>query len=935
MPSSGPDAWDRLHEDLSHHERDRETLGYPKDPPSQAEASPASPASRFVDVPDIPRYEILGRLGEGATAVVYRALDRELHRYVALKVQRQLVAPDDVACQRFRREAQAAAGIPHPNVVMVHDAGEDKGRLYLVMELVDGRPLSELLKERRLALKELLKILEKAVRGVAAAHEKGIVHRDLKPSNILVGDQGEAKVADFGLAHLLDSTARLTKTGSSLGTPLYMSPEQVEGRAKDISPRTDVYSLGAILYEIVTGHVPHEGETMMEIYGRIVHDDPKSMSSWNPATPPDLQTVALKALEKDPERRYASAKDFADDLARYLAGEPVTARPHSRTYRLYRAVRKSRAARAGAVVLGVALLASAAALVAMRDKSGRLEAEREKSLTLLRKQARISLDAVLRLRRAGDNESMKQFVPDLEAAYQQALESAPDVAEVEYLMGRMHRALMDEEKALGFQERALRKDPSYAPALYERAVLLANRYGSAMTKAVDNARRLPPGTVTVQMARSTPLPDPLDVESGSQELIAIRDLILKDCTAIEGILSREPEGGRPRAVSEANVLTVKGILELCRLNFPGAQRLLQEAVQKDPMLEEAWAALSESMYRQANIRSRESKDIDLVLRSYAEADRIYEKAISYDKGYAPHWVGRADNRRHRGTYLMGRGKDGEPDLRGADKELTRALELNPDRDETLYLRASVRQMLGVVRMDHSENPEKDLEAAEQDVRLILSRWSDRPTAWILKASLHIQRARWRTRSAGDPLPEFEAAEKASQRAWELDPRAANSVQDLATTRLNRAIWRSGRGIDPIPDFSAAEKDFNESLRLARHTTSPWEGRGQLEYYRGLYQLGRVGHEGEAFEDFTRAAQDFGEVLKLNPANARGAANRGRVLAKLAGLYEKKGEVSTAVETLRAAAEDMARGIELNKGLEIEYGAELGEIRKRLSGLAPK
>jgi serine/threonine-protein kinase len=926
MPSSGPDAWDRLHEDLSRHERDRETLGYPKDPPSHAEASPAP---RFADIPDIPRYEILGRLGEGATAVVYRALDRELHRYVALKVQRQLVAPDDVACQRFRREAQAAAGIPHPNVVMVHDAGEDKGRLYLVMELVDGCPLSELLKERRLTLKELLRILEKAARGVAAAHEKGIVHRDLKPSNILVGEGGEAKVADFGLAHLLDSTARLTKTGSSLGTPLYMSPEQVEGRAKDISPRTDVYSLGAILYEIVTGHVPHEGETMMEIYGRIVHDDPKSMTSWNAATPPDLQTVALKALEKDPERRYSSAKDFADDLARYQAGEAVLARPHGRTYRLYRAVRKSRVARASAVVLGIALLASATALVAMRDKSGRLEAEREKSLTLLRKQARISLDAVLRLRRAGDNESMKQFVPDLEAAYQQALESAPDVAEVEYLMGRMHRALMDEEKALGFQERALKKDPSYAPALYERAVLLANRYGSAMTKAVADARRLPPGTVTV---RSTPLPDPLDVESGSQELIAIRDMILKDRTAIEGILSREPEGGRPRAVSEANVLTVKGILELCRLNFSEAQRLLEEAVQKDPMLEEAWAALCESMYRQANIRSRKSRDIDEVLRAYGEADRVYEKAISYDKGYAPHWVGRADNRRHRGTYLMGRGKDGEPDLRGADRELIRALELTPDREETLYLRASVRQMLGVVRMDHSESPEKDLEAAEQDVRLILSRWSDRPTAWTLKATLHVQRARWRTREGADPLPEFEAAEKASQRALELDPQSPNSVQDLAQTRLHRAIWKSHHGRDPIPDFAAAEKDFNEALRFERHTTSPWDGRAQLEYYRGLYRLGR---EEDPFEDFTAAEKDFGEVLKLNPANARGAANRGRVLVKLASFYEKKGETSKGIETLRAAAEDMARGIDLNKGLEIEFGAELSEVRKRLSRLAPK
>jgi tetratricopeptide (TPR) repeat protein len=580
-------------------------------------------------------------------------------------------------------------------------------------------------------------------------------------------------------------------------------------------------------------------------------------------------------------------------------------------------------------VIVVGLLASAAVGIAVREKSGRLDAEKEKNLSLLREHARTSLEAVLGFRRAGANEKMKQFVPGLEAAYRQALDSAPDVAEVEYLMGRMHRALMQEEEALAFQERALKKDPSYAPALYERAVLLANRYGSALTKAIADARRLPPGQVTAQTANSTPLPDPLDVEGNSRELLAIRDLILKDCTAIEGILSREPQNGRPRAVSDANVLTVKGILALWRLNFPEAQRLLQDAVQKDPMLEEAWAALCESMYRQANIRSRESRDIDEVLHSYAEADRVYEKAISYDKGYAPHWVGRADNRRHRGTYLMGRGQDGGPDHQGADQELTRALELNPDREETLYLRASVRQMLGVIRMDHAENPEKDLAAAEEDVRLILSRWSDRPTAWVLKATLHVQRARWRLRSGADPLPEFEAAEKASQRAIELDPQSPDPLLDLATTRMHRAIWRSGHGMDPLPDFAAAEKDFNESLRSVRHTARPWEGRSQLEFYRGLYQLGRGG---DPFEDFTKAAQDYGEVLKLNPANARSAASRGRVFAKLAGLYEKKGESSKAVETLRAAADDMARGIELNKGLEAEFGAELSEIRKRL---APK
>ena len=252
MPSSRAEGWDRLREDLSRHERDRESLGYPVDVKKPAGA---------VDPPSIPRYEILERMGEGATSVVYRARDRELNRAVAVKVLRPTAALSELARQRFQREAKAAAGLSHPHVVTLYDAGEAGGQFYLVMELVEGRPLNEALREGTLDRKASLRILEKVARGVAAAHDKGVIHRDLKPSNILIPPSGEPKVADFGLAHVVDSTAELTRTGSSLGTPLYMSPEQVEGRSKEITPRTDVYSLGAILYEVLTGRPPHGGET--------------------------------------------------------------------------------------------------------------------------------------------------------------------------------------------------------------------------------------------------------------------------------------------------------------------------------------------------------------------------------------------------------------------------------------------------------------------------------------------------------------------------------------------------------------------------------------------------------------------------------------------------------------------------------------------------
>ena len=316
--------------------------------------------------PDIPRYEIEGKLGEGATAVVYRAWDRELRRAVALKVLKMKSAMSEIARHRFQREATAAASLAHPNVVTIFDAGEHQGQPYLVLELVEGRPLPELIAKAGGEKEHLLRILEKASRGVAAAHAKGIIHRDLKPDNILVTPEGEPKVGDFGLAHLTGASTELTKTGTALGTPLYMSPEQVRGDPSQISPSTDVYALGAILYEMGTGRCPHRGETLMEIYGKIVREDPLPPRRVNPRLSRDLETIAMKALEKSASQRYSSAEEFARDLERYLAGEPIEARPPGRLPRLLRSLVRHPAR----LTLAGALLLAATVFLAVRAGTG-------------------------------------------------------------------------------------------------------------------------------------------------------------------------------------------------------------------------------------------------------------------------------------------------------------------------------------------------------------------------------------------------------------------------------------------------------------------------------------------------------------------------------------------------------------------------------------
>jgi serine/threonine-protein kinase len=920
MPSSQPEDWGRLFDDLRKHETERQSLGTPA----------GDAASRIVEIPNIPRYEILERLGEGSSAVIFRAMDRELRRPVALKIQRPGVGRSEIGRQRFRREAQTLAGLAHPHVVMIHDAGEAGGQLYLVMELVDGRPLSDLMTERKNDLRGLTAILEKAARGVSAAHEKGIVHRDLKPANILVTASGEPKVADFGLAHLVDSESELTRTGSSLGTPLYMSPEQVEGKAGAISPRTDVFALGTILYEILTGQAPHPGETLMEIYGRIIRNDPVPPKRMNPNVPADLQTIVLKCLEKDPRRRYPTAKEFADDLKRHLAGEPIEARPAGFATRTCRVLLKSRPARGIGIVAAAILVAAVGIEVAGREKAGRLRAEQEKRLNVLREHARTSLSAVLKLRRAGANDAMKEFVPALEAAYAQALETAPQVAEVEYLLGRMHRALLEDTKALDFQERALKKEPRYAPALYERAVLMANRYGSALTRAVAEARRLPPGVVTARESREAPFPDPLGVEGSRQELVAVRDRILRDCTVLEELLAHRSES-EFRQIGEAHILTVKGILAYYRLEWVEGRKLLAEAVRKDPTLEEAWAALCETAYRQTNAEARRSTDADALLRQWAETEKLYDSAIANDRGYVPHWIGRADMKRHRAFALMRRGQDAIPAFEEAEADLARALELRRDSPDAFFLRGSIGTSKGVCLMDRGRNPVKDLEAAGAYIRSGLALSGDRASGWMLKGSLHNEWARWRRRCGESPLADYAAAEEAFGRALQIDPDFTQARGARAITRTWHADYQSRHGVDPLPEFAAAEEDIKIVIQTERQAMDSWQKRAQLYFMRAQYRIQR----GESpIDDLKHADEDFSEAIRLNPGNEGLYCERGESRLHLGRLQEKSGDLPQALRWIQDAVADFTRAFERVPSLQDSFAGQFREAKARLQALAP-
>ena len=334
--------------------------GPPADPyatfvpgPTAQNQSPAGSRIRYFG-----DYELLSEIARGGMGVVYKARQVNLNRIVALKMilAGQLASEEDV--KRFYTEAEAAANLDHPGIVPIFEIGQTDGQHFFSMGFIEGKSLADRVKDGPLPPKEAAEYTRKTAEAIAYAHEKGVIHRDLKPANVLLDMQGEPKVTEVGLARRMESDNGVTRTGAVMGTPSYMPPEQAAGKTDEIGPLADVYSLGAILYCLLTGRPPFQASNPIDTLMQVMEREPVALTVLNPLVPRDLETICLKCLQKDRLKRYDSANDLAADIVRWQKGEPIRARAVTRIERVWRWVKRNPVVSGMLTATSVALIVS-------------------------------------------------------------------------------------------------------------------------------------------------------------------------------------------------------------------------------------------------------------------------------------------------------------------------------------------------------------------------------------------------------------------------------------------------------------------------------------------------------------------------------------------------------------------------------------------------
>ncbi len=899
--------------------------------PAPARGAPAAPEGRESE-PGRPfgRYRLLKRLGAGGMGVVWQARDTQLDRIVALKLIREEEVGNSTLLKRFMLEARLAAKLRHPGIVSIYDVGEIDGRAYLTMDYVEGRTLADRLKETRerlraggdeeaVRLRADVELLAEMAAAVAHAHESGVVHRDLKPGNVLLEDRPASSepgtagvsagrirgyVTDFGLAKDVSlregepggGLGALTTSGEALGTPLYMSPEQANGRVREIGPATDVWSLGVMLYEILTGVTPfQDAGSPWAVIGAVIEKEPSSPSTRNPRVPAALEGVCLRALRKSPAERYPDAREFERELRRWLAGEPVTtplpAPQPMPPAAPQRPGGRSRGARIG-VAAGIVL--ALAGIAGWRAFEGTRQVQ---ALRDLRRTAAECLQSILSGSETGHEAAGRVRSRLADAATRARAALSEPSPEPDYFEGRLARLLQEPAKAEEYQDRALAIAPDFAPALYERILLAASEYGRGYDSTRDwgDAAEIRDIRTTVALAGADPLDDIERMRPTLARHRALADHLLTRLRAARAavLAAQDPDEGAPR-VSDAALTALEATVALIQPggSWDEAHLALLDACAREPGLDDA----RETLYREAISRGQARLMIDTA-----------DVGIQVHPGNAQHWRYRGVAHQMLGNGLQSQGKDSSERYRTALSDLDEALLRHPhsadpwlDRAQVranwvighharlpdapemfakaaadcteaekrdprhlrvLSLRGQIRLKWGQYLSAVSRDPREVLEGAAADFAALAERTPDRPEHWLSRAACAQLRASWARGPADDPGPVYQDGIADVDRALAARPKYGAAYARRAQLQSAWGDWLRRRNRDAAATLEAAVADATQGTTLDAGQPERWVELGRACWFRGL-EHARCGED--PMPAYERAVGALQEAIRRGP-----------------------------------------------------------------------
>ena len=847
--------------------------------------------------------------------VVWKALDTDLQRFVCIKLIRQEEAGGHHALERFLREARLAARLRHPHIIPVHEVGEVDGKHFLAMDYIDGRCLSSLFDETREAklgghrdgharLRDEVRILADVADAVAYAHGQGVVHRDLKPGNVLLDKSDHAWVIDFGLAKETslgeEGRARLrtlTMTGQVMGTPAYMSPEQAAGRAAEMGPATDIYALGVMLYEALTGGLPFERGDLLEILKAVIREEPQSPRRRNAHAPAELEAVCLKAMEKERGRRYASAAEVAEELRRWLRGEPVAARRPGVAYRAWRwAARRRRAV----VPVAVAVVSLAALGIwggfsrakAREDAAARTAAEGRAQQD--RESRRRTLKAVHDQVAAAVNDfehKVMRFpmVAGLQAAFatekldliEMLIRENPEFGALYSWRGKVKEILDDRSGAEADYDRGCALSPDRAVVWYLRGIHRVDSY--------TRLRILPPShTGSKDAPAEPPTPETDEMKAwreggvadlGRMERAAQDELIGNDERQV-GLawlaLYRGDAEGREEALSRLahvagpRAAYLRGIAHLYRGEYDDAESCYSETLADWPLYDFAWAQRCCARYGKATAMTTAGDDPRTVLGlAYADANQALE--------LAPDWISALSNRglvRLSLAEAEGRaGGDPRSALLQAIGDFGQALRLDPDHAPAHTKRGAAWIALGRAEAERDIDPRESLRKALADYGRALElqpedaeALADRGFAWELIAGAEATRGTDPDGSLRKALADFDAA-------LARDPAHSKATNNRAVAWLDVARMEAEKGVSPRSSLQKAIAGLDAAIARDPGLANAHNNRGNA---RRLLGDAEAKEGGDPRDSYRKAIEDYGLALRLNPEYAEAYYNRGGV-----------------------------------------------------------